>query len=291
MNEFQYITEKILGAEFKTAPFKHLLFENFLSDEHLNLILENPQIHFRETKNTEDLIETLNTKGWEIINFPGCIGTNPGDIRKYIRTLKNDSFPYHRKGNPVESYGLTYRLMRIDNEFIKKLVRYMNSLEFKSALETKFNITKPTKVITAIQKNLSHYEISPHPDIREKALTYLLNINKDSSVDDEPVHTHLLRFKDEWSFIKEYWSRGSTFTKNRCWVPWDWCETVITTNRNNSFVLFAPSDDTLHAAKMKYDHNKFQRTQLYGNLMYSDERIVKSMSYKDLEKIREKETK
>jgi hypothetical protein len=290
MREFQYISEKILDAEFREAPFKHLLIEDFLTTEHLNIILKEPQIHFEETENIEDLMKKLHEKGWEIINFPGCV-EHPSMVEKYIQNLKEDSFPYHRKGNPVESYGLTYRLKGTNNEFINKLVRYMKGSEFKSALQTKFEITKPTKIVTAIQKNLSHYEISPHPDIREKALTYLLNINKDSSVDDKPVHTHLLRFKDEWNFIKKYWERGSALTKNRCWVPWDWCETAVTTNKNNSFVLFSPSNDTLHAAKMKYDHNKFQRTQLYGNLMYSTGGVAKSMNYKHLEKMREKETK
>ena len=89
----------------------------------------------------------------------------------------------------------------------------MNGTEFKNALETKFNISNPMRIITAIQKNLSHYEISPHPDVREKGLTYLLNINKDSSIENQPVHTHLLSFKDEWKSIPKYWKNN--LQKNR----------------------------------------------------------------------------
>ncbi len=290
MKELRYLSEKVLEAQFEAEPFKHLLIEDFLSAEHLKLILEDQQIHFEETKNIEDLMEKLQLKGWQVINFPGCVA-DPSMIEKYIKNLKEDSFPYHRKGNPVESYGLTYRLTGTNNSFLSDLVEYMNGSEFKSALEEKFEITEPTTIISAVQKNLSHYEISPHPDIREKALTYLLNINRDSSIDDEPVHTHLLKFKDEWKFVKEYWENEPDQAMNRCWVPWEWCETVVTTNKNNSFVLFAPSDDTLHAAKMIYEHNKFQRTQLYGNLMYSNEEVAKPMNYKKFEEMKAKEIK
>jgi cytosine/adenosine deaminase-related metal-dependent hydrolase len=151
-------------------------------------------------------------------------------------------------------------------------------------LEEKFEITKKNRIITAIQKNLSHYEISPHPDIREKALTYLLNINKDNSVDDLPIHTHLLEFKEEWEFIKEHWA--TDFSQNTTWVPWDWCESIVRTNKNNSIVIFKPSTDTLHAVKMKYDHTKFQRTQLYGNLMGLED-IVSPANYRELIQLRQ----
>ena len=55
---------------------------------------------------------------------------------------------------------------------------------------------------------------------------------------------------------------------------------------NNSIVLFAPNIDTLHAIKMQYDHNKFQRTQLYGNLMGVGG-IVPQMNWKELKAIRD----
>lgn len=275
MSEFTYLSEKILAAEFVASPFKHLLIEDFLSAEHLGLLLGDTQVHFDETKNTEDLVRQLDRKGYKIQAFPGCTS----DIREYLHYYNAGKFPSGRKGTPIESYGITYRLAHHNDPTVAALVVYMNGMEFKKALETKFTITKQTNIITAIQKNLSHYEISPHPDVREKALTYLLNINKDTTVDDEVVHTHLLAFKEEWNFVKEYWE--TNLAKNRCWVPWDWCETKVVTNKNNSIVLFAPGLDTLHGVKMIYDHNKFQRTQLYGNLM-GVEKIVAPMNYKEL---------
>ena len=94
-----------------------------------------------------------------------------------------------------------------------------------------------------------------------------------------------MRFKKEWEFIKDYWK--TDFSKNTTWVPWEWCESIIQTNKNNSIVLFEPSVDTLHAVKMKYDHTEFQRTQLYGNLM-SFKNIVKPGNYKDFIKLKGK---
>ncbi len=278
MSEFGYLAEKIIDAEFIGSPFKHILIEDFLSEGHLQAVVSDQQIHWEETSDTEELIEKLFQKNYAVQKFPGCIT----DVHEYIRRYEDNDFPTGRKGNPVESFGITFRLQKYDSPHIENLVGYLNGASFKAALETKFKISSQTDIVTAIQKNLSHYEISPHPDVREKALTYLLNINRDREVDSQPVHTHLLRFKEEWQFIPEYWKTHPS--KNRCWVPWEWCETEAVCNKNNSIVLFAPNVDTLHAVRLMYDHNKFQRTQLYGNLMNVGS-IAPPMDWKELEAI------
>jgi hypothetical protein len=144
----------------------------------------------------------------------------------------------------------------------------MNSHRFHEALVQKFNITDETRVLTAIQKNLTMYEISPHPDINEKALTYLLNINRDDECEEMEIHTHLLRFKEEYTAVEDFWENAPSI--KRCWVPWGWCETVKTISKNNSIVMFQPNSKpaSLHAIKLDYDHFQSQRTQVYGNLMY-----------------------
>lgn len=281
MNKFSYISEKIKNAEFNQDPFKHILIEDFLKQEHLDIVLSDPQIHFDEVDSTETLLEVLQDEGYRVQNFPGCTT----DLSEYLHHYNNDSFPHGRKGTPIESYGVTFRLQEIKNQFIQELTNYLNGQEFKQTLEEKFEIKKETRIITAIQKNLSHYEISPHPDVREKQLTYLLNINKDNSVDEVPIHTNLLKFKPEWEFIKDYWKNNHE--KNTTWVPWDWCETRVITSKNNSIVLFNPSVDTLHAIKMIYDHTKYQRTQFYGNLMGLDP-VVEPMNYRDLLEVKNK---
>ena len=280
MNEFRYLSEKIMDAQFENHPFKHICIENFLSENHLNQVISDPQIHWGETSSTEELIQKLFEQEYIIQKFPGCT-TN---VNEYLTKYRNNDFPLERKGNPVESFGITFRIKSYKNPFIYNLIKYLNGEEFKSTLKTKFNIKNPTNIITAIQKNLSHYEISPHPDVREKALTYLLNINKNNSVDNEPVHTHLLGFKKEWEFIPEYWENHPS--ENRCWIPWDWCETHKVTNKNNSIVIFAPNNDTFHGIKLNYDHTKYQRTQLYGNLMGVGG-IVPQMNYKKLKALKD----
>lgn len=276
-DKFRYISEKILDSNIEEYPFKHVVIEDLLSEEHLDMILNDSQIHFDEVENTEELIETLFRKNYAVQTFPGCI-TDPVE---YIQRYNNNDFPIGKgKDLPIEAFGITFRLTQYNNPLIKELVEYMNGVEFKDALVRKFDLKFETSIVTAIQKNLSHYEISPHPDVREKGLTYLLNINKDSSIDDEPVHTHLLKFKKEWEFIYDYWK--TNLSENRCWVPWDWCDTAKITNKNNSIVIFSPDIDTLHGVKLNYDHTKFQRTQLYGNLMGIG-KVVPQMNWRKLE--------
>ena len=53
MSQFKYLSEKILDAEFGDSPFKHVLIEDFLSEEHLQAVINDPQIHWDETASTE----------------------------------------------------------------------------------------------------------------------------------------------------------------------------------------------------------------------------------------------
>lgn len=274
MNKFQYIIDKINESKFIEKPFKHLEITNFLSSEHLNIILNNNQIHFDNVKNTNELIRTLNLKKYKIQPFPGCT-TN---INEYLKSLKNNNF--NTALDILEGCGVTYRLNEYDNNLIKELMNFMNSKKFQNVLEKKFNITKNTKIISAIQKNLTKYEISPHPDVRGKALTYLININKNKETETQNIHTHLLQFKPEYQYIKEYWSKNTNI--QRCWVPWHWCETIKYISKNNSMVIFKPNNDTLHAVKLDYDHTKLQRTQIYGNLMFIKKEKYEESNYKSL---------
>jgi hypothetical protein len=53
-----------------------------------------------------------------------------------------------------------------------------------------------TRVETAIQKYVSGYEISPHPDIRRKCATYMININHPRAEHLE-LHTHFMEFVED----------------------------------------------------------------------------------------------
>ena len=278
--DFSYLSHKILDADFFEYPCRHLEINNFLSDEHLNIILNDKQIHFEECTDTRTLINKLNESNYSVQQFPGCVS----DINEYINRLENNKWDNVKSNTPVESYGITFRLMRYRNKFISDLIDYLNGNEFKNAMIKKWNLTGDTDIITAIQKNLTKYEISPHPDIRGKAMTYLLNINKDDSVEKYDVHTYLLKFKDEYKYIKNIWEENKKI--DRCWVPWDWCDISKTISKNNTIVMFPPSNDTLHAIKLDYDHTKFQRTQIYGNLMYKNQPGLTKFDYNKLESLK-----
>lgn len=263
MTDFNYIIENIENAVFVDYPFPHLEITNFLSREHLDIILNDKQIHFEEMSNIDLLYNELMKHDWGIQFFPGCT-TNWSDYLKYL-TNKNK----FTTKNPVEGIGVTFRLKSYKNKLIKKLIKFMNSDNFHQVLKNKFGISNDTNIISAIQKNLSGYEISPHPDIRKKCLTYLLNINNEK-IETLDCHTHLLEFESEYKYIGEYWKTNPHV--ERCWVPWNWCRSIKTINKNNTMVILKPdsSPPTLHAIKLNYDHLKYQRTQIYGNLMYKN---------------------
>jgi len=264
MSEFKYILEKIDTAEFENEPFRHLHIKDLLSDEHFSKVIGDTQVHFESLETTKDVIDKLIASGYKIKSFPGCVS----DAKSYMRQLENNQWIDQLHGNPISSAGLTFRLYEFKNEFTYKLLTFLNSNEVHDCLRNKFEITERTDIVSAIQKNLSYYEISPHPDIRRKALTYLLNINNTSAFDSSGQHTHLLKFIDKYEYIYKHWENNTE--SERCWVPWSWCTTEKQHSENNSIILFEPSNDTLHAVKLNYDHTELQRTQIYGNLMYPD---------------------
>lgn len=284
-SRFDYLAEKIISQPFAENPFPHLLIKNFLSAEHFEEIIGDKQIHFKPLPNQDALYETLISEGYEIIKkFPGCIY----DWHEYKENLVQN---FHKiKGMPVEGYGMAFRLQKIQNPLIQELITYLNGSAFQEALHQKFNIDEETSIISGVQKYLTGYEISPHPDWRMKALTYLLNLNHNSNIDSEDVHTHLLKFKPEYEWISKFWQLNPKV--HCCWVPWDYCETVIKTNENNSIVLFKPSDNppTLHAVKLNYNHLNFQRTQIYGNLHYKKITALNDIHYYQLEKYKHKKS-
>ena len=49
-NEFYYLIDKINETPFIEKPFEHIEIKNFLNQEHLNMILNEKQIHFEKKK-------------------------------------------------------------------------------------------------------------------------------------------------------------------------------------------------------------------------------------------------
>jgi hypothetical protein len=267
-NTFEYLLDKIAQAPFIEEPFRHIEIQDFLSPEHFRELVSSPQIDLAGCKNTAELLERLKANGYAVIPFPGCVNSEK-DYLAWYEGRTNKSFH-----EATEGFGIVYRLTDFRHQLAAELDAFFLSDGLKNLLTQKFGIERPVEVDAGIQKYLHGYEISPHPDIRRKALTWMLNINPGENTEDADFHTHYLRLKDRWRFVGEFWRGNQDF--DRDWLPWDWCETVKRQRANNSIVFFSPSDDTIHAVKADYDHLKTQRTQFYGNLWYDLQPLPKA---------------
>ena len=261
--KFKYLIEKIKNAPFYEKPFKHLEINDFLNEKDFKEITSSQEIDLPEQATDESLFEELFKYGYKIIPFPGAIT----DHKQYIKN--------HKKSIPIESHsacessGVVLRLMKPNTKILIDLKSFIESREFNLTLAKKFNLNlDQCSIDTGIQKYLDGYEISPHPDLRKKALTFMININTSEKSSEENYHTQYLEFKTNKTYVKEYWKGNPN--SERCWIPWDWCVTKKQQKVNNSIVIFSPSFDTLHAIKANYFHLKDQRTQIYGNLWYKN---------------------
>jgi hypothetical protein len=266
-SDFFYLIDKIRNAPFCDEPFRHIEIRQFLSPEHFEAVTSDRQVALPRVGTTEDLIQSLDDHGYKIIPFPGCVTSS----KEYLKWF-NDGTGRQIHG-ATESFGIAFRLSDPKSTVLSELNAFLVSDEMQAALIDKFGIERPVTIDAGLQKYLHGYEISPHPDIRRKALTWMLNINPGQDSEAAVIHTHYLRLKDSWSFVSEFWKGNGDL--DRDWLPWDWCETVKQQTDNNSIIIFSPSNDTLHAVKADYDHLKFQRTQMYGNLWYEENKIPK----------------
>ena len=272
------LLNKIHSAKFEVSPFQHIIIENFLDKNFFKKIITSKQINTSVDEESDlKLINHLREKGYEVIPFPGTLANQEEYInwRKSKKT-ENDGL--------CEGIGLTLRLSKKIESELQDLLKFFEGPEFTNAVLKKFNYNFQNREFYhdgGIQKYLSDYEISPHPDVRKKFLTWMLNINPMSNSQELNIHTHYLSLIKKFSYISEFFKNNREI--DRCWVPWDWCETIFKQDKNNSLVIFSPSDDTFHAVKAVYDHFEGQRTQLYGNLWYDTSEATYTTQWSDLD--------
>jgi hypothetical protein len=263
-SEFSYLGEKIKEQKFSVDPFKHVYIEGFLNKDHFDKLLSLDEITLGSQGFSDDqgLLEGLKKFNYKPIDFPGCFL----DEKKYLKWKRNKS-KTGGVASSCEGAGMTFRLNINRDGLLKDLSTYLAGDEFNRIIAEKFGVDfNDCAVDHGIQKYLDGYEISPHPDIRSKAATYMLNLNHNPDSEKLTHHTHFLKFKSVYKYIQSLWE--NSLDVNRGWVPWDWCESIHQQTKNNSIVIFSPSNDTLHAVKADYDHLRGQRTQAYGNLWY-----------------------
>ncbi len=270
--KYQYILDKIQSANLIEAPFPHLEIENLFEDSDFEMITQSFDIKVSPATSDENLLDILFSNGYRIIEFPGCTENH----KEYLEWHSKKSIS-RRTNTACEGFGIVLRQESPKSESVRSLMKFLESPEFIACLAEKFGIDKnDCNYDCGIQKYLDGYEISPHPDIRRKALTYMVNINPNSDSHLLDHHTHYLRFKSEFDYVSSYWKGNPKI--DTCWVPWEWCTTHKQQTRNNSMVIFSPSFDTLHGVKANYDHLNNQRTQLYGNLWYKNNPATNSES-------------
>lgn len=278
MDQFDYLIERIEASPIVDLPFAHLHVAELFSPEHFAALLAQPEIAIPYQTDDAALIAALERVGYRVIDFPGCLT----DRAAYCRwraaggtsQLADDSFE--------GEFGMVLRLVEPRSEMVQGLFDFLASPEFVGALAARFGIDPSTCVLDGgIQKYLDGYQISPHPDIRRKALTWMANIYPGPDCEGQSFHTQYQRLRPEYAYVQSYWegNRGS----ERCHLPWHTATTDWHHRGNNSLVAFAPGDATLHAVKAWYDHLGAQRTQIYGNLWYADAPALQRMDWPDLQ--------
>jgi len=275
-NHFDYLISRIVHADVAELPFPHLHLKEFLHEDDFDELTQSADVRLPPAADLEELFGHLDRAGYRAVDFPGCTSSR----EEYTRWIAEQATP-KKTHKACESQGMALRNVRMTSPLTVELDEFFRSQEFLDAARAKFDITAPTEVDAGLQKYLHGYEISPHPDVRHKALTWMLNVNPDPRAADQEFHTHYMTFKPEWSFIGTLWEHNPKL--ETCWVPWDWCSTAARQRDNNSLVMFSPRWDTLHAVKAHYDHLPSQRTQFYGNLWYAREPNLLATKFHDFD--------
>ncbi len=264
MSRFDYMMDNIDKADFRDDPFRHLYIENFFSEADFSDIISSREVDISAVENDEQLVAALQERHFKAIPFPGTTT----DIPTYLRWHADRTSEENVNQQTCEGFGMTFRLQRSNaGSILREAGDLFASAGFWECVAEKFGINlAATRSDFGLQKYLDGYEISPHPDIRKKALTFMININPAPDSENIDYHTRYLTFKPERSHMLEHWNTHEDV--DRCWVPWDWCDIHKQHTKNNSMVMFSPSNHSLHAVKARYDHLTTQRTQYYGNLWF-----------------------
>src|SRR6185369_12696466 len=185
----------------------------------------------------------LFSSGYKAIAFAG----RTDDYQEYLEWHKQKLLS-HAVNTACSSFGVVLRLQSPKSAVITELQNFFKSPDFVNCIGEKFNIKADAcDYDYGIQKYLDGYEISPHPDVRGKALTYMININPSPTSSEEEHHMSFVSFKPEWNYVREFWQGNEKC--DRCWVPWDWCDIKKQQRNNNSLVIFSPDNNTMHAVK------------------------------------------
>ena len=191
MTQFNYIIDKIKSAKILLEPFEHIYIENLILPEQFKQIMEESVVNISYLKDDVSLIKKLRKSGYLPISFPGCTKNE----MQYLRWHGDKKWGYDNV-NTCEGFGIAYRLHRIESALIRDLVVFFGSDILLKTMADRFGVdVTETVKDTGLQKYLDGYEISPHPDTRRKALTYMVNLNPGDTPEQLNIHTHYMKFK------------------------------------------------------------------------------------------------
>ena len=282
-NTFKYLIEKIESAEMIESPFHFILITDFLKKEHFQEVINLRAVNV-SANSVDELIENLEGTGYKHQPHPGTL-QNINDYKKFRNGQKKvhaRQIQGTRGVSVVEAGGLAVRLTN-EPPIIRELNNIFRAPEMEKVIRNKFNLLpEDVSIDCGLQKYLHGYEISPHHDTREKALTWMLNLNPDPESHDKDYHTHFCKFIESYKYLESLWE--SIPDLQRHWVPWDWAETNYLHKENNSITIFSPSNSSLHAVKADYHDLRYQRTQIYGNYWYKTTKAtLNNVNYTDID--------
>ena len=231
-----YILEKIKSAKIIEKPFPHIIIPNFLEENDIENIIDNIEI---------DNLNQIDKKYKKVV-YPGA---------------KSATEELTQRPTGV---GLVYALKEEYSKNNIKLNKILNSEDFKNVLFKKLNI--PINIdgwnVFQINKDLNGYEISPHPDITGKVITYQINLSNTDNLDNYDLSTKFHSIKPECLKYIDALSKKN----KRPWGKWEWFDKGKSIPyKQNTFMAFAPSDISYHSVKLEnYPQEKYQRTMLRG---------------------------
>ena len=69
MNRFDYILERINKSKFNQSPYQYILIDNFFNQDDFESIVQASEINTSNYQDDNDLIDSLERNGFEIIYY------------------------------------------------------------------------------------------------------------------------------------------------------------------------------------------------------------------------------
>lgn len=263
-SKFDYLLQKIRNAPIRLEPYPHIIIPNFFNQDDYNALLSSQlamvkpdgktsQLTLPQVSNRDELRIELDRHGWQPISYPGAIEGATGD--DLLSRPTGSGLVYKLTNKQAD--GPTGIRTLLHKFLVGKDSQVADTLLSKFGKEpgSGWNVYE-------YNKDLNGYEISPHPDVSGKLITYQVNLAEDDRLAEYNLATRLLSIKPEHQADIDRLAAE----RERPWGLWKWFNEVATVPFvGNTFFAFAPADNTYHAVKLEeYPETEQQRTMIRG---------------------------